>query len=711
MLWNRLPLALSLLLCFTLPAYAQGDVSFIHDVQPILANHCYACHGPDKHSREAELRLDVRESGLARDAIVPGKPDDSELISRILNEDQSHQMPPPELHKPLSDAQKETLRRWVQQGAEYAGHWAFDSIERPSLPKVKRDEWVKNPIDRFILARLEAEGLSPSPEVGAETLIRRATLDLTGLPPTPEQVEAFLRDKGEDRYERLVDRLIASPGYAQRRAQDWLDLARYADTRGFADDTMREIWPYRDWVIHAIDQNMSFDQFTIEQLAGDMLPDATDAQRLASAFHRNAPQAKGVTYPVEEYRVKGVVDRVNVTGRVWLGLTMECAQCHDHKFDPVSQQDYFAMFALFNNIEHTGSGHGQGGPKLRLPNQAQAGKLLNVPVMKEMPVPRETFIHVRGNFLQKGEQVSPAVPGVFQLSDENQPRDRLTFARWLVDGKNPLVARVVVNRYWQRYFGHGLVRTPDDFGVQGDLPSHPELLDWLASEFMDSDWNMKHIHRLIATSATYRQSARILPHHVSADPDNRLLSRMQRVRLPAEQIRDQALAVSDLLVERVGGPSVFPTHPLDYWKQRALPGEWTPSEGESRYRRTMYTYWRRMALHPSLEILNAPARDNCVVQRVTSNVPTQALVLLNGPMFAEAARALAKRVVREVKDDEAKRLDRAFRLVLGRSPDREEQAKFLAYIAHEKEQNDDEQAVWTLVCSVLLNLDEAVTRP
>jgi hypothetical protein len=940
------------------------EIDFNRDVRPILSDRCYACHGPDEHSREADLRLDQRESALGSNeegaAIVPGKPDSSELTARINSDDPDAVMPPPELNKPLSPEEKQILVRWIAEGAKYERHWAFTPPHREPLTVIRQKDWPRNAIDHFILARLEGANLSPSPAANRETLIRRVTLDLTGLPPTPREVEAFVRDRRLDAYERVVDRLMKSTAYAERRAQDWLDLARYADTRGFADDKQRVIWPWRDWVIRAIDYNMPFDQFTVEQLAGDMLPDASDEQRLATGFHRNAPQARGMTYPVEEYRIKGVIDRVNTIGRVWLGLTMDCAECHDHKFDPITQREYYSMFAIFNNVEHSGSGFGQGGPtmKYRLPLLKQdnqlaverkrlvaelaatrkelpaprsidekriigkwngptvvfdprkfsvtgdltitakiqttqavtdivskydwrgkqrsfvfgiggegdansipghlffwvsssadsfngvtvyssqavndgrdhrvaveftAGKTVRlfidgiedkaarisgkvpasiarsnrslaigsgyngsakadafqfkghlsavrlsdqalgdqiligpagnkmrillaalreldnrelqeemiaaVPVMRERSQPRETFIHVRGNFLDRGDQVFPGAPALFQVSRSYQTRNRLEFARWLVNGRNPLVARVVVNRFWQSYFGHSLVRTPDDFGAQGTPPTHPRLLDWLAAEFVESGWNMKRIHRLIVTSATYRQSARVHPEAQQIDPENLLLAHMPRVRLPAEQIRDQALAVSGLLVRKVGGPPVFPTQPAGYWQRRVLPGNWTNSTGSDRHRKSMYTYWRRMALHPSLETLNAPARENCVVRRDVSNVPTQALVMLNDPIFHGAATAFASRVVRKFKGDDAKRLEHAFRLALSRSPGRDEKIIFLKYLARQrkdlskdtaaaraladaaKSSNSTDLAVWTLTCGALLNLDETIMRP
>ena len=912
---------------------AWAKLEFNRDVRPILSDKCFACHGFDAKTREAGLRLDTEEGAYSLtdgvQAIKPGALQESEVWHRITHSDEDELMPPRDSNKSLTEEEKEVLKRWIEGGAKYQPHWAFAPPKKRAPPVVSG---ARNPIDQFIGARLKEEELSFSPEADHTTLIRRVTLDLTGLPPTPQQLDQFLNDAAPGAYERLVDRLMATRDYAERRAQDWLDLARYADTRGFADDKMREIWPYRDWVVHALDENMPFDQFTIEQLAGDMLPNATQEQRIATGFHRNAPQARGQTYPVEEYRLKGVTDRVNTTGKVWLGLTMECAECHDHKFDPISQRDYFSLFAIFNNTEHSGRGHGQGGPTMKyhytrgrkskderkkleaalskaraaLPespllgdvgllgrwdgvhpdagnkkfnltgdltitariktrqkvasvlskydwrgkqrsyvfgiggegekeatpghlffwvssrtdpfdgvslygsqpvndgvehrvsvvfeagnsvrlfvdgvedksarvigkvpetiaisnrplaigvgyrNDAGAktyrfegdlkdvrlygralgkelgsgklgetvaelmaalgegkseGKEVSVPVMWEMSKPRDTFIHQRGSFLSRGDRVGPAVPRILANKGEEKAENRLEFSRWLVNGKNPLVARVVVNRFWQSYFGHGLVRTSDDFGSQGTPPTHPDLLDWLAREFVESGWDMKHINRLIVTSATYRQAVRISSAHREKDPNNDLYARMPRVRLPAEQIRDQALAIGGLLKPLPGGPSVFPPQPGSYWEDRDLPGKWVASKGDDRYRKSLYTYWRRMALHPTMELLDAPARAVCVSKRTTANLPTQALVTLNAPVFVESAEGLAKRLLSEPGDQKA-RLDLAFRLCLGRRPVSAEQIKFLGFLENHPAKFKD--AAWVSVATILLNLDETITRP
>lgn len=707
-------LCIAMLLVLSARALAAEEVDFNRDVRPILSDKCFSCHGPDVQQRKAELRLDTPEGAYGKTAsgavaVMPGDLQQSAVWARINTTDTDEMMPPPESHKPLPPEQREVLRRWIAAGARYEQHWAFVPPRKPELPVVRKTEWPRNPADHFILARLENDGLTPSPEAQRTTLIRRVTLDLTGLPPTIADVNAFLGDNAPDAYERVVDRLMATRDYAERRAQDWLDLARYADTHGFADDQTRTIWPFREWVIAAIQRNQPFDQFTIEQLAGDMLPNATTDQQIASGFHSNAPQAKGNTYPVEEYRLKGVVDRVNTTGTVWLGLTVGCAECHDHKFDPWSQADYFRLFALFNNIEHSGVAFDQGGPhlKLELPDQ----KNILVPVMKERAEPRETFIHVRGNFLTHGEKVSPGVPA-FLLGDTSQPGNRLEFARWLISGRHPLVARVVVNRFWQGYFGHGLVRTPTDFGLQGEPPTHPELLDWLATEFVASDWDMKAMHRLIVTSATYRQAARIPPELAAHDPQNRLVARMTRVRLPAEQIRDQALALGGQLKPAGDGHSIFPPQPANYWEDRDLPGKWTTSSGDDLHRKSLYIYWRRTALHPTMELLDAPSRAVCTARRLSANLPTQALVTLNDPIFVEAASSFAQRILSEAPNNNVARLEFAFRHCLCRKPDDEERVRFLAFIDGKSHRSaDDHPAAWTSVAMVLMNLDETLTRP
>ena len=594
-------------------------------------------------------------------------------------------------------------------------HWSFEPPRRAPVPRPVDEAWSHNPIDAFVLDRLEREGLRPAPAAPRALLLRRVSLDLTGLPPSPGFLGRHASGRDDASYLRAVDELLASPAYAERQAQDWLDLARYADSNGFADDQTRAIWPYRDWVIDAIARNMPFDRFTLEQLAGDLLPGATPGQRVASAFHRNAPQAKGNTYPVEEYRIKGVIDRVNTTGTAWLGLTVGCAECHDHKADPISQREYFSLFALFNNGVHTGEGFAQDGPSMELPVRSRSSpghRIVRVPVMGELETPRETRVHVRGNFLAKGDRVMPGVPAIFGTPPERQPTNRLQLARWLVDGTHPLTARVAVNRVWQSCFGHGLVRTPADFGRQGTPPTHPELLDWLACELVSSGWDLRHIHRQIVGSATYRQSSRPWDERVrSLDPQNLLLARAPRPRLPAEQLRDQALETAGMLDRTLGGEPVFPLQPEHYWEDRALPGKWVPSMGGDRHRRSLYTYWRRMALHPSLEILDAPARTVCTARRTVSNGPTQALVTLNDPIFADAANAFALRILRESKPRDEARLDRGFLLALGRGPSADERERFLAFLRRQHDRGLGDAGAWSRLAAVLLNLDECLCRP
>ena len=770
-LWPASSLVFLLTFCGWLPQAISGAaIDFNREIRPILSDACFPCHGPDASARKAGLRLDLRavavqpaESGEV--AIRPNQAAQSELVRRIFSEDRDEVMPPRKSHRSISLRQKELLRDWINQGAPYAEHWSFLPPKPAALPAVKRPDWPRNPLDFFTLARMEAEGMSPAPEAAKSTLIRRVTLDLTGLPATISEVRDFLADSSDQAYERVVDRLMATRDYAERRAQDWLDLARYADTRGFSDDTARSIWPYRDWVIRALQRNQPFDQFTIEQLAGDLLPQPTTDQLIATGFHRNAPQAKGQTYPSEEYRLKSVVDRVNTTATVWLGLTMGCAECHDHKFDPISQADFYGTFAIFNQVEHSGEGFAQGGPHLSIPSpeqakqkaeaqaklaalqaskallQTQPGKDalaqsaeaislekeiaalikqinqvekagIHFPVMRERSIARDTFIHLRGNFLTRGAKVAPGIPGFLRAGDAEAPRNRLEYARWLVSGKNPLVARVVVNRFWQSYFGFGLVRTPGDFGLQGEWPTHPELLDWLASEFVRSGWDMKAVHRLIVTSATYRQSAVRRPEDALRDVGNRWLSSMPRVRLPAEQIRDQALAVSGLLKQTSNPKSFFPPQPSNYWEDRDLPGKWTISAGDELHRKSLFIYWRRMALHPTMELLDAPSRASCTPRRNSANIPTQALVTLNDPIFVEAAKAFARRILDAGLADDRARMDWAFQTCLSRHPESAERDQFLAFLERQaKPSPTDLPALWTSVATILLNLDETLTRP
>ncbi|MBI3849584.1 MAG: DUF1553 domain-containing protein [Verrucomicrobia bacterium] len=671
--------------------------------------------------------------------------------------------------------------------ASKKAHWAYIKPIHPEPPTVRNNIWPRNPIDFFILARLEKERLSPAREAERAVLIRRLSLDLTGLPPTVVEVEAFEKDRSPRAYDNLVDRLLASPHYGERMARLWLDLARYADSNGYHIDTRRSMWPYRDWVIQAFNQNMPFDEFTIEQLAGDLLPNATTDQKIATGFHRNTMFNEEGGIDPEEFRVAAVIDRVNTTAMVWLGTTLGCAQCHNHKYDPFTQKEYYQFYAIFNNTMETGGGTGASqSPLLEFPTQEQETKLkelrskiaeletnlktaTNEPsgdtnklsklkdqiadskksekelvrqvkstlVLQEKAEPRPTKIQIRGNFLNVGDTVSPGFPAVLNPAPADAPINRLTLARWLVRPENPLTARVIVNRFWELHFGTGLVKTMEDFGSQGERPSHPELLDWLATEFIRLGWDMKALHKLIVTSAAYRQSSRVDARKLELDPFNRLLSRGPRFRMEAEMIRDSALAISGLLNQRIGGPSVFPFQPPGLWTEIGNKdygiGDWVVSQGDELYRRGIYTFWRRSIPYPAFVGFDAPSRQQCTAHRARSNTPLQALTTLNDPSFFEAARALAQRLINEGGSDVGARVTYGFRLCLSRSPTAKERtrlctlleqqlanfkadskaAETLAKYGHAPVPaglDASELAAWTIVANVLLNLDETITK-
>jgi hypothetical protein len=1022
-------------------------LEYNRDIRPILSNNCFKCHGLDERTRKAGLRLDHRDdatrpSQLGGTAIVPFEPSRSELIRRVFSSDEAVVMPPPASQRSLSAAEKTLLRTWIEQGAEYQPHWSFIPPGKVSLPAVSQSKWPRNAIDYFILARLESERLLPSPEADRATLIRRVSFDLTGLPATPDEISAFVADAHDDAYERVVDRLLNSPRFGERMALDWLDAARFADTHGYHIDSGRDMTHWRDWVISAFNGNKPFDEFTVEQVAGDLLPNATVEQRIASGFHRNHMiNYEGGAIP-EEYHTAYIVDRVNTTGTVWLGMTVGCAQCHDHKYDPVSQRDYYSLYAFFHNVPENGldGKTGNATPVLKLPTAEQRSKLdqgadaiakleqkiggpiadvddaqaiweqeiargiihwvpldlqelqskgganfarledqsivvtgpnaatetytvvagatldsitairleampderfagngpgrssngnivltdvrvsarlpdqpnstpvkiksasadfsqkdfpiagaiddqsstgwaihpeigkphaavfqfdsplaCSVPaslktsqgdpqtpdatnsriiltitldfqsqfaqhqlgrfrlsvtdsaephetqqvpanirailaiehnewtqqqrsdvqkffrttispitkemteqlaklrkdqaelekqvsttmVMQEMEKPRDTFMLIRGQYDKRGEQVTAGIPPSLGSLPAGSPPNRLGLAKWLIDPTQPLTARVIVNRYWQMYFGTGIVKTAEDFGSQGEWPSHPELLDWLATEFRDSGWDIKHMQRLIVTSAAYRQSSAVTPAGLAKDPENRLLARGPRLRLQAEFIRDQALMVSGLLNEEIGGNSVAPYQPPGIWEELAYrqdgknftAQEYIQSHGEGLYRRTMYTFIKRTAPPPTLVTFDAPDRETCTVRRSRTNTPLQALVLMNDPTYVEAARKLAERVMTEIASEPTaeNRINCAFRLATGRSPAaaelqllrhtfdaeleayRSDSAAALKLLYVGESTRDDrldpaELAAWTLVASVILNLDETVTK-
>lgn len=998
----------------------EEQVVFNRDISPLLSDKCFGCHGPDSAALGIKRRLDSGAAATAdiggRRAIVPGDEAASELVRRITANDPSLRMPPPSSGLSLTAREIELLRAWIAQGAKWQTHWSFLPPSQPPLPSVQFKAWPRNPIDYFVLARLEQDGLRPSPKASKETLLRRVSLDLTGLPPTPAEVDAFLRDTSPDAYEKVVDRLLASPRYGERMAVRWLDAARYADTNGYQTDAERHMWRWRDWVIDAFNSNMPFNRFTIEQIAGDLLPNATLEQKIATGFNRNhRGNSEGGIVP-EEYLVEYAVDRVETMSTVFLGLTIGCARCHNHKYDPITQREFYQLLAYFNNIpelgrylkfgntppyikaptreqqrrlaelekavasadaafraagkqvqagqrqwertlkagenwfpsrglavhlpmDESGSGvvggaarfdgsrvldagdkarfgfyskftvaawispsapdgpivtraqdkpDGEGwgiylaggrlqvnlikrklddsirvqskqplpaegwhhvaftydgsrtasgvrifvdgrmqevevlldainqdfftteplrigggggfGPPFRgliddvriydrvLPEaevavlavtrdlsqiaglaeakrtpaeqhkiaeaflelgapreirtlweayqkakQARDDAFEQIPtvmVMEELPVPKETFVLIRGAYDRPGEKVTRGVPAVLPPLPPGSPKNRLGLARWLVDPQNPLTARVAVNRFWQMYFGTGIVKTAEDFGSQGERPSHPELLDWLATEFVKSGWDVKRLQKLIVMSATYRQSSAVTPELLARDPENRLLARGPRLRLSADILRDQALFVSGLLVEKIGGPSVKPYQPAGLWSELG-DRDYERDKGEGLYRRSLYTFWKRTAPPPFMLNFDSATRESCVVRESRTNTPLQALNLMNDVTFVEAARKLGERVIHEAPPEQ--RLDLAFRLVLARLPKDFERKKLSAslqffkdHFASESEaarkllsQGDSasdpnipapELAAWTAVASLILNLDETVTK-
>lgn len=1010
----------------TLPLHADAKLDFNRDIRPILTDKCFACHGPDSKQLKGKLRLDQKESVFRKDrkggpVIVPGQPEASLLYQRIMTPDETERMPPDSTHKPLTDAEKTRLKQWIAQGAEYQSHWAFNPPRRPELPSVKNQAWPRNEIDRFILASLEDKGWSVSPEADKTTLLRRLSLDLTGLPPTTAELDAFLQDTSPQAYEKQVDRLLASPHYGERMAMKWLDLARYADSNGYQADYERFMWRWRDWVIDAYNQNMPFDQFTIEQLAGDLLPNPTMNQRLATGFNRNHRINTEGGVIAEEWRVETVIDRVETTSLTWMGLTMGCARCHDHKYDPITMKDFYSFFAFFNNVPESGSGvempvnhpplmqapqpsqvkpwaklkeqvqasersvrelekelpkllaawlpgftaqmqtketpwHvvqpsnvvSKGGatltalpdgsilaggtnptfdvytltipvewptiaafrlealmhesmpqgsvgrypngnfvlsgfeaefitpgatkplplqfkraeaeysqqdwsidfvlkkvprkgwaidghvPQVRQPRQAwfylaepqpipagstlivylkqealdqhnlgrfrlsvteqidkepaiplavrlalqtdegkrsetqkqaitnyfrqnHAGPLTeadrsldkhrkalsefektipSVMIMEEMPQPRDCFVLERGQYNKHGAKVTAQLPSFLPPIPAGQPMNRLGLARWLVQPEHPLTARVLVNRLWEKFFGQGIVRTSENFGMQSEYPSHPELLDWLATEIVRRQWDLKALQKTIVMSATYRQSSKATPEQMERDPENRWLARGPRFRLPAELIRDQALAISGLLVANVGGPSVRPYQPAGVWDETNVYGNlrnYKHDKGDGLYRRSMYTIWKRTAAPPTMLLFDAPSREFCTVKRSRTNTPLQALALLNEITFVETARVLAERMLTEGGHTDAERLRYGFRRATSRWPTQAEltilekglQQRLTRYQKDPEaakrliQQGDTianpkldpvQLASYTMTASVLLNLDEVVTK-
>ena len=764
---NRLLILLSTLAGATLhAAQPQPQISFNRDVRPILSENCFACHGFDPKHRQADLRLDTFDGATENHdgvrGIIPGDPSQSAAWQRIISTDPDEVMPPPKSHKPpLSPAQRTILKTWIEQGAKYERHWSFE----PPKPS------PGSSIDSFIQNRLAQENLQPSPAASPATLIRRVALDLTGLPPSPEEVAAFLADPSDQAYAKLVDRLLQSPHYGERWGRWWLDQARYADSNGYSIDAPRQIWKFRDWVINALNADMPFDQFTIEQLAGDLLPNASESQKIATGFHRNTQINQEGGIDKEQFRIDSVFDRVATTGTVWLGLSIGCAQCHDHKFDPIEQKEYYRLFAFFNNqdeptlkvfdptvdVTELTAEFKQLEAKIKTFIQDHASeldaweagltpaikkslssfltKILALPknkrsfaqtqslfaasvggvgtfrelndrykeidtllnqgvttlVMMELPKPRKTTVFIKGDFTRPADEVNPGTPGVLHPFKSATPQpNRLDLAKWIVSPENPLTARVIVNRIWQQYFGRGLVETENDFGMQGTTPSHPELLDWLATELLAKKWSLKDIHRLIVTSHTYRQSSSNRPDLREKDPGNYLLARQSRLRLDAEVVRDVALSASGLLAPQIGGPPVYPPIPDGVMGQGQVKRTWTVSKGTDKYRRGLYTFIYRASPPPTLTVFDAPEGFTTCTRRIRSNTPLQALTLMNDAGFFEFATALEKIIQTES-------IDAAFRRCTSRPPHPDE----LAIL----QKLDPLTAARTL-----LNLDETVTR-
>jgi len=786
--------ALTLLLALPVAAQSKNTINFSRDIRPILSDKCFYCHGPDPEHREADLRLDVEENikadlgGYA--AVVPGKPDESALFERITADDPDMQMPPVDSGKSLTAEEKQLFRQWIAEGAPWSDHWAYVAPQRVDPPEVENADWPLNWIDNFILAKLQAEGIAPSPEADRVTLIRRLSFDLTGLPPTPEQVDEFVNDKDDNAYEKLVDRLLASDRYGERMAVYWLDLVRFADTVGYHGDQDHSISPYRDYVIDAFNDNLPFDQFTREQLAGDLLPDAGPDQKIASGYNRLLQTSHEGGVQPKEYLAIYAADRVRNVSEVWLGATMGCCQCHDHKFDPLTAKDFYSMAAFFADIDemtHFSKG-GNALPTNRAPEEKlltkrerqhvtqlqkhildledelvthtkddpetrksleQKIKKLNEQVKQIQDSARAVMVSIaieprtmrvlpRGNWLDdSGEIVQPAVPDHLGTLNLDRRATRLDLANWLTDadaGVGQLTARVFANRLWYLFHGVGFSAVLSDFGGQGEPPTHPQLLDNIAIEFAASDWDIKHVVKLLVMSRTYRQKSLTSDQLTEYDPYNRLFARQARYRLPAEMVRDTALAVSGLLVLDYGGASTRPYQPAGYYRHLNFPKRTYEMHTDTRqWRRGVYVHWQRQFLHPMLKAFDAPSREECTAQRTKSNTPLAALTLLNDPTFVESARAFAQRILNEGGDTTDTRLAYAFRQALSRLPDEFETKTLTALLTSAEKHyqanpdaasellkiglkpvaenlNVTEFATWTTAARAILNMSETITR-
>ena len=723
-----------------------GEVRFNRDIRPILSDKCFKCHGPDANHRKADLRLDTLEGALADlgdyAAVVPGAPGKSELIARITTGDEDDVMPPPDTGKTLSDDEKKLFRDWIAQGGEYEAHWAYIPPKRPPMPTVSARAWPSGAIDRFILARIESANFSPSPQADAATLARRLHFDLTGLPPSPRLAKRLASDTSPEAYARVVDELLASPRFGERLATYWLDLVRYADTVGYHGDQDHAITPYRDWVIKAFNDNLPFDQFTAEQLAGDLLPNATMNQKIASGYNRLLQTSHEGGVQKKEYLAKYSADRVRNVSNAWLGATMGCSECHDHKYDPFTQKDFYSLAAFFADVndDKTFSGTNtlptKREPELQVvsPLDVAQAKLTRTMVTGRIK-PRTIRVLPRGNWMDdSGEIVEPAVPHFLPVLKNVNRANRLHLAEWLTSADNPLTARVFVNRLWYLLFGSGLSSTLDDTGSQGEWPTHPGLLDWLAVEFVESGWDVKHIVRLIVTSSAYRQSSLVSPQLREHDPENRLFMRQGRFRLQAETIRDNALAVGGLLNDQMGGKVAKPYQPAGYYSPMNFPKrKYSADMNANQYRRGVYVHWQRQFLHPMLRAFDAPTREECTAQRPVSNTPLAALTLMNDPTFVEAAKGFALRILNEAGATDQQRLAWAWQTALGREPSGKELNVARAFLGETRKRYQadakaadkllavgmlklpvgmakPETAAWTVLGQALLNLSETITR-
>ena len=753
------PFLLLLMIPGGLPT-VEAEVSYNREVLPILASKCLACHGTDAATRKAELRLDEREDAYVdRDgirAVVPGKPGESELVRRILSQDEDEIMPPPGEGVSLSKREKEILQQWIREGARYERHWAFRTPVKGELPEA--GGWGANAIDSFVHRGFSDAGFEPQQEATKEELIRRASIDLTGLPPTIEEVESFLSDESGEAYGKVVDRLLASPRYGERMAAWWLDGARYGDSHGYDNDLENAQWPWRNWIIESFNANQPYDQFVTWQLAGDLLPDASDDQIVATGFNRNHRiQTEGGAIE-EEWRTEYVMDRVETMGSVFLGLTLSCARCHDHKYDPISQKEFYQLFAMFDGLNEKGfinNLRGSAEPRHRyrksafeaavrkleeeIPDAKSRGGRIkeleaahpHVMVMRD-EVDRKAFVLKRGQYDDRGEEVPPGLPQAFSPTPADENLNRLHLAGWLVDGRHPLTSRVFVNRLWEQFFGTGIVKSSENLGRQSDWPSHPELLDWLAVDFVESGWDVKRLIRLMLMSRTYRQSAVVEEEKLKRDPENRLLSRGPRNRLQAEMLRDQALFVSGLLVERLGGPSWWVYQPAGLWLEVEKRGTFVQDHGEKLYRRSLYSRIRRTVAPPSMLLFDMPSREMCSVKRTLTNTPLQALALMNEVTYVEAAKKFAERMMTE-GGNPAERIAWGFRCATSRFADEQELGilvegyeRRVEYYRKNGKAADDllaqgeskvagylprpELAALTTVANVILNLDEVINR-